>query len=177
MKKLMFTTALVAVTSFGAIAQTSPETAAPAHGQVAETAVANVQPFLATEFIGKNLYALDSEAARALHAQADMTQSDPAQVNDNQSLRWTSTSAFAAERDDWRNIGSISDIVMTQDGEILGVLADVGGFLGLLSRTVMIDINDLYFVADDSNSGDEADFHVVAPVSREQLESMPEYQG
>lgn len=177
MKKLMLTTALVAATSFGAVAQTSPDAAASAHDQVAVTEMPTVQAFLATDFIGKSLYALDNEAVRALDAQAGMSVNDPAYDEAYRSLRWSSSTTFAAARDDWTNIGAINDIVVTQDGEVRGVLADVGGFLGMLSRTVMVDIDDLYFVYEDASTDDLPDFQVVAAMSRDQIEALSEWDA
>ena len=202
MKKLMLTTAIVAVTSLGAVAQTAPAadttapaTTAPAQGQAAATTQNNVPAFLASDFIGMDLYTLDSESVRTLDGQADAG----ANPYETRSMRWTSSDMFTAERDAWENIGNIDDVVMGQDGEIRGVLVDVGGFLGLFARTVMVDIDDLYFVADDAAGGtmatdgtatttdgtaattdgavgnDLSDFFVVASMSRESLEALPEW--
>jgi uncharacterized protein YrrD len=167
MKKLLMTTALVAATSFGAFAQTAPapETTAPAPVMttpVDQAQGAAVPAFLATNFTGMTLYTLDSDAARDVHSRDGMT-------------RWNSGDTFLAERDRWESVGSISDIVMTQDGSIQGILIDVGGFLGFFARTVMIDINELYFVADDTTPEDIGDFFVVASMTREQLEALPEW--
>lgn len=170
MKHLLLTTALVTVTAFGATAQTAPATpVAPATEQVqAQAPAANVPAFLATQFTGMTLYTLDSEAVRTLPA---------ADAPYDRSVRWTSTDAFVAERDAWESVGSISDIVMTQDGEIRGILIDVGGFLGMFARTVMIDIDQLYFVADESTAENLSDYFVVASMSREQLEALPEWDN
>lgn len=170
MKHLLLTTALVTVTAFGATAQTAPATpVAPATEQVqAQAPAANVPAFLASQFTGMTLYTLDSDAVRTLPA---------ADAPYDRSVRWTSTDAFAAERDAWESVGSISDIVMTQDGEIRGILIDVGGFLGMFARTVMIDIDQLYFVADEGTTENLSDYFVVASMSREQLEALPEWDN
>lgn len=170
MKKLMLTTALVAVTSLGAVAQTAPETTAPMQGEITATTQAQVPAFLASNFIGQRLYTLDSESAQALDARPDADS-----PYETRSLHWTSSDIFTAERDAWEDIGVIDDVVMSQDGEIRGVLIDVGGFLGLFSRTVMVEIDELYFVADDANPEEIGDFAVVASMSREQLEALPEW--
>ena len=198
MKKLMMTTAIVAVTSFGAMAQTAPEATAPAtQGQVQGQAQGqmNVPAFLASDFTGMNLYTLDHESVRDLRARegaapgaatdtgaATGTQTGHTGLGyQDRSVRWTSSDAFMTQRDAWDNIGNIDDVVMTQDGEIRGVIVDVGGFLGLFAHTVMVDIDDLYFVADDAaaadgtTGGDVRDFYVVASMSREQLEALPEW--
>ncbi|WP_209427212.1 PRC-barrel domain-containing protein [Pararhodobacter sp. SW119] len=163
MRRLMFTTALVSMSAFGAVAQTSGEgdrAAAPAQsGQM-------VPAFNASGFIGKDLYTLDSDTVRELP--------DVAPVRDVR-LRWTSDEAFLAERDSWENIGSIDEVILTQDGRIRGVLVDVGGFLGFMARTVMVDMDELYFVAEEAQPEDIGDFLVVATMTREELEALPEW--
>ena len=164
MNKLMLTTAIVAVTSMGAVAQT-------ADSDMAQTS-ANVPAFLATDFTGKNLYTLDTDQTRALTQ--DRTAQDQSAADRN-NMRWDSGDVFASERDSWENVGNIDDMVITMDGEIRGILIDVGGFLGIGARSVMVDIDDLYFVSDDSTPEDIDDFFVVASMTQEQLESLPEW--
>ena len=196
MKKLMMTTAIVAVTSFGAIAQT---TAPAPEAQVQDQAQAQgqmqgqtVPAFLSSDFTGMDLYTLDHEAVRDLHARdgmagqpgvaPDAQPGTPGYGYQDRSARWTSSEAFVSQRDAWNNIGNISDVVMTQDGEIRGVIVDIGGFLGMFAHTVMIDLDNLYFVADEGaatgmtgGDGGVRDFFVVASMSREQLEALPEW--
>ena len=170
MRTLMLTTAIVSVTAFGAAAQTTGY----GEGTAAQTGAGEMVPaFRASNFIGMDLYTLDSDAVRDLRG--DATTSAPAAGWDAQSPRWTSDATFTAERDAWENVGSINDIILTQDGQIRGILVDVGGFLGFMAHTVMVDIDDLYFVADDGQVEDIDDFFVVAAVSRERLEELPEW--
>lgn len=159
MHKFMMTSALVATTALAtpALAQTDP--GAPAVTAAPALQAGHVPAFRASAFTGMRLYALDHAAGHDLRA-------DPA-------ARWTSGATFEAQRDQWENIGSISDIVMTQDGEIRGVLVDIGGILGFGAHTVMVDIDQLYFVADETTPENITDFNVVATLSRDQLEAMP----
>lgn len=153
MRKLMMTSAIVAATSFGAMAQTGAEMApsAGAGGPAHET----VPAFLAADFIGTTLYSVEPGAEDA--------------------ARWASTDTFGPARDNWENVGAIGDMVVTQDGDIRGVLVDVGGFLGFGARTVMIDLDDITFVADADAADDPGAFFVVANLSRDQLEALPEW--
>ena len=91
MKNLMLTTAIVAVTSMGAVAQTA-ETTAPASTTAAEsTRVAKAVPaVLASDFTGKTLYTLDTEAARGLR---------DAKADDGEQVRWESGPVFTENRD------------------------------------------------------------------------------
>ncbi len=169
MKKLMLTTALVAVTSMGAVAQTH-ESAMDA--QTTSAAADTVPAFLVSNFTGKDLYTLDTDATREL---SEARQGEDQSMWDEMRVRWESSDVFSGDRDAWENIGGIDDVVMTKDGEVRGVLIDVGGFLGFGARTVMVDINELYFVADDDEASEIDDFFVVATMTREQLEALPEW--
>ncbi len=163
MKKLMMTTALVAMTSMGAVAQT---TTAPATGNEAPAATQTVPGFVVSNFTGKNLYAFDNEEAREIAED---------QAAGNDAARWENSEMFNENRDAWEDVGSISDVVMTNDGDVRGILIDVGGFLGLGARTVMVDFEQLNFVADANAAEDLSNFVVVATLNREELEALPEW--
>lgn len=161
MKTLLFSTALAAVTGFGAVAHAhafDPEARAEMR--------AEAPAFLSSTFTGMTVYALDPERATAMPdraASADIGYERARAVG------------YLADRDRWDDIGSINDIVMTKDGEILGVLVDVGGFLGLGAHTVMVDISELSFVADDRAGAEVDDFFIVISKSREALEALREW--
>ncbi|MBQ1203600.1 MAG: PRC-barrel domain-containing protein [Loktanella sp.] len=169
MKNLMLTTALVAATSFGVA---NAQTAATENGAEMTQAGAVVPAFLVSDFTGKNLYTLDTDTTRTLN---ETRMSDGVSPQDRARMRWESDEAFVASRDAWDNVGNIDDVVLTQDGELRGVIIDVGGFLGLGARSVMIDLDDLYFVTDETNPEDMDDFFVVATMTQEQLENLPEW--
>ncbi len=75
------------------------------------------------------------------------------------------------EPDDWTAVARVDDFVMTRAGEIRGVLIDVGGFLGIGARTVMVAMDQLRFV----DHVDREEVYVVFTATREQLEGAPEY--
>ena len=175
MKHLMLTTALTTATAFGAMAQT-------ASGDMSErdNAQGAVPAFLSGDFTGKTLYTLDSDDARALGSR-DRSGSDGASASrdgmaGNDRMRWTGSDTFLAGRDSWQDVGSIDDIVMTMDGEIRGVLLDVGGFLGFGTYQVMVDIEEIHFVTEDNGDAQDIDdFFVVIAMSQDQLENLPEW--
>lgn len=167
MKKLMMTTALVAVTSMSAHAQTgaTDEAGLEQNGMT-------VPAFLTSDFTSMNLYTLDTDATRAL---SDQRMAEDQSEWERTRMRWESSDTFSATRDQWENVGNIDDVILSQDGQVRGVLIDVGGFLGIGARTVMVDIDDLYFVVDDASPEDIDDFFVVATMTEEQLEALPEW--
>lgn len=165
MKSFMLTTAMCTGVALAATAQTAP---AEAEG---DATMGNIVPaFLSSDFTGKSLYTLDSDAARAIGQDAGMMA--PAERD---RLRWTSSVTFIADRDNWSNVGSIDDIVMTKDGQIRGVLIDVGGFLGFGARTVQVDLDQLFFVTEAGAPEDIDDFFVVIAMTQDELENLPEW--
>ena len=184
MKHLMLTTALATATAFGAMAQTAseqtpqerPEQTMDQTGD--QTGQQDAVPaFLSSDFTGKSLYTLDTDDARTIRERHGATETGGGMsVAERDRMRWTSSDTFLADRDSWTSVGSIDDIVMTKDGEIRGILLDVGGFLGFGSRTVMVDIEELHFVTQDGAAEDIDDFFVVIAMSQDQLEALPEWE-
>lgn len=171
MKKFMLTTALGTIVAFGATAQTEMT-----QSTQAGASQGSVPAFLVSNFTGKSLYTLDNEDSRALRAQGGAESGDTSMTNaERDSLRWTSSDTFLAARDNWEDIGAIEDVVMTQDGQVRGIILDVGGFLGFGAHTVMVETPDLYFVSDDGTTEDIDDFFVVIAMSQDELEALPEW--
>ncbi len=72
---------------------------------------------------------------------------------------------------DLEDIGSIDDILLTRNGDVRAVLVDVGGFLGIGSKTVAVEMGSLNFVDDG-----DGDWRVVIDGSRGMLEAAPEFE-
>ena len=73
--------------------------------------------------------------------------------------------------ENWESVASVDDFVVAPDGRIRGVLVDVGGFLGIGARTVMVDMDALQLV----HERDSDTVHVVLTATREELENAPEF--
>ena len=70
--------------------------------------------------------------------------------------------------DDYRQIGEIEDIVLDQSGQMVGLVAEVGGFLDIGDKHVMVPVADLRLVPVD-----DATYSYVTRLSEEQLEELP----
>lgn len=68
---------------------------------------------------------------------------------------------------DWNEIGEIEDLVLSQDGQLIGIVAEVGGFLDIADKHVMLSVGDVNLVAVDDES-----YAYVTRFSEEELESM-----
>jgi hypothetical protein len=71
------------------------------------------------------------------------------------------------------NIATVSDLVMAENGEVTHAVIDVGGVLGLGTYTVALELDALDILWSDEDN----EVRVELPMTREQLGSLPEYQG
>ncbi len=69
------------------------------------------------------------------------------------------------------DIGTVSELVMTADGQVSAAIIDVGGFLGLGEKPVEVMIDDVDILR--QTDGDEV--RVYLSQTKEELEAMPEY--
>lgn len=78
-----------------------------------------------------------------------------------------STQSYDAMGEDWQNIGEIEDIVLSSDGKITGIVAEVGGFLNIGDKHVFLPMENVKLVPVE-----DANYKVVVGYSEEQLEQM-----
>jgi sporulation protein YlmC with PRC-barrel domain len=74
-------------------------------------------------------------------------------------------------RSQWDEIGQINDVVLSPAGAVQAVLVDVGGFLGIGTHTVAVDMSQLHILRGD----DDARFAAVTS-SADALRAAPEYE-
>ena len=80
---------------------------------------------------------------------------------------WNATRSYDAIEDNWESIGEIEDVVLSRDGQMTGIVAEVGGFLDIGDAHVLIRIDDVRLVAVDDQT-----YAYVTRKSEEELESM-----
>ena len=68
-------------------------------------------------------------------------------------------------------VGSVSDLIIDQDGRVVAVVVGVGGFLGMGEKDVAIGWDDVTKLG----ASDEQDLRI--DLTREDLEGAPEYEG
>ncbi|MEM8849029.1 MAG: PRC-barrel domain-containing protein [Pseudomonadota bacterium] len=64
-------------------------------------------------------------------------------------------------------IGEIEDIVLDENGQMVGIVAEIGGFLDIGDKHVVVPVADLRMVPVDDTS-----FSYITRLSEEQLEQM-----
>lgn len=79
---------------------------------------------------------------------------------------WFGTEFYSKVDPGWEEIEEVEDIVVSRNGEISGLVAEVGGWFDIGDKAVFIDMKDIRIVGD--NLGDVA---FVTRLSQDQLES------
>ncbi|WP_417208172.1 PRC-barrel domain-containing protein [Antarctobacter sp.] len=80
---------------------------------------------------------------------------------------WDPNVDYTTVADEWTRIGSVNDLVLGEDGKITGLVAEVGGFLGMGDTLVLLPLDQTRMV-----TVDEASYAVVTPYTSEQLTEM-----
>ena len=68
---------------------------------------------------------------------------------------------------EWNQIGEIEDLVMSQDGKLTGIVVEVGGFLDIGDKHVMLSVKDAKLVPVDDMS-----YTFVTKFNEEDIEAM-----
>lgn len=82
---------------------------------------------------------------------------------------WNTGNGFNTVEAEWVDIGDIEDILLDKNGQMVGILAEIGGFLDIGDRDIIIPIENVRF----STSG-EREYHFVTNMSEAELEALPE---
>ena len=148
MKQLYLTSAILLTLGGAAIAQTAaPETPPPADAAAATPEGAAQTGLLrASAFEGADIYTVD--------------------VTGN--TTWDDGVAYTDINADWDKIGEVEDLVLDQSGEIVGAIAEVGGFLGIGEKEVVLQPEEMAFVVTPDRIA------IVSGLSKEALESREE---
>jgi hypothetical protein len=125
--------------------------------------------------------AMDEDTMQMAEGAGTTDMSDPAQLirtrditggavytmNEADDEGWNPEASYDTVGADWNQIGEIEDIVLNHSGQVVGIVAEVGGFLDIGDKHVMIEVNDLNLVAVDDRT-----YSYVTRMSEEELESM-----
>ncbi|MFW8594091.1 PRC-barrel domain-containing protein [Cribrihabitans neustonicus] len=80
----------------------------------------------------------------------------------------TGTRAYDANDE---HVGEVSEVILTADGKVEGVVVDLGGFLGIGEKPVKLTMDDIEI------NEVEGDLRVRIMMTEEQMEALPEYEG
>lgn len=79
---------------------------------------------------------------------------------------------FTEAPDSWEMVGEIEDLVVTQEGEVVALIVDAGGFLGIGETEKRVDLENVRFITD---ADDEGEFFVVFTGDRTTFEEQESY--
>lgn len=77
------------------------------------------------------------------------------------------TSAYSEVGADWNEIGEIEDLVLNADGSLAGIVAEVGGFLDIADKHVLLKMEDMALVRLDNDT-----YVALTRYNEEQLEEL-----
>lgn len=198
-RTLLATTALAALLASGAVAQDAAapaaDPAAPATTEApADPAAGAADPAAAggTEgtdasgvtvtdpAAGGEIDATDVGAQNVdqNNANANMQNAEPWDMSagyvgtdtDNLASRLIDQPVYSSANDDAEEIGNITDLVFTEDGQITAVIIGVGGFLGIGEKSVAVDFQSLEFVLAADNTE-----RWVLPTTADALTGAPDF--
>ena len=181
MRKLMMTTAIVAASAAGAMAQGISPGAQQDEGPAVPTATlahSGAKHDHGTADRQGDDHGVDADGAateegragspRGLaEAPAGFTPVEPDAVSEAHLLGATAHDAMGDE------IGTVSEVLVDDEGRPQEVIVDVGAFLGLETRSVALDLNGSEVL--QGQGGRVTRLHL--PLTRTQLESLPEHDG
>lgn len=82
---------------------------------------------------------------------------------------WASGNAYTTIDASWTKVGDISDVMLDKNGQMVAVLAEVGGFLDIGDRDVILPLDNVRFAL-----GEGQTYNYVTNLTEEQLRDLPE---
>ena len=150
-RKLMASTAVLALMSTGAFSLALAQTEDPANPPVVEEQAQTTAP------------ATEPEPTTELAAsEQTLTPEQPTFAT-----VFIGKSVYSGEGEDAENIGDVNDLIVSEDGKITHAVVGVGGFLGIGEKDVGVPFDELKVVEQDG------DIRLIYASTREQLEAAP----
>lgn len=82
---------------------------------------------------------------------------------------WANGEGYTEIDANWNKIGEISDVLLDKNGQMIAVVAGIGGFLGVGDRDVILPLENVRFAKGDDNT-----YNYVTNLTKEELEKLPE---
>ncbi len=166
-RTLMATTALAALMSTGAMAQD----AAPATDPMAPATTTEAPASTATDTQVVDTNADDAtDGAMGMRQSFELSAGYNAVDTDNLISELMGAPIYSSTGDDAEEIGNVSDLVFTENGEIAAVIVGVGGFLGIGEKSVAVDFSELEFTIATDNTE-----RWVLPTTADALNAAPDF--
>ena len=97
----------------------------------------------------------------------------------DESLWGTDTAGFYDFDERFEQIGEVEDIVLDRSGQMIGVIAEIGGWLGMGENRVMLAMPDVRLTGPTEGAGFYGGerFAIVTRLTEEQAEALPDVDG
>ncbi|QBK29838.1 PRC-barrel domain-containing protein [Roseitalea porphyridii] len=151
MKRLLATTALVAVMAMPAMADNHTMNTADAEQTSAAQYASGDMTIRVTDLMNRAVFMPEGGAEESMFE-----------------------TPYTDAPNSWENIADVEDVLITPEGEITAVVIDAGGFLGIGEKRTRVSLDNLRFVPDDD---DEGEYFVVFTGDRQLLEDSEEYMS
>lgn len=90
-------------------------------------------------------------------------------TNQPSTTEWASTADLTERPAEWTDIAKVDDLVFDASGNLVGYIADIGGFLGIGAKQVLLGKNALNLVRIND------DMFYATNYTREELEALPDF--
>lgn len=168
-RTLLATTAVAALMTAGAIAQDAAP-AAPATDAPMTTDAPATDAMTSTDATTGTDVDTGAMQTTDINEPWDMSAGYTAVDTDNLGTQLIDQPVYSSAGDDAEEIGNITDIVFSEDGQINAVVIGVGGFLGIGEKSVAVDFGMLEFTLAADNTE-----RWVLPTTAEALTAAPDF--
>lgn len=108
-----------------------------------------------------------ADSSEMLIRTRDITGGNVYTTNEANDEGWNVGSMYTEVGADWNTVGEIEDIVLNENGQMIGIVAEVGGILDIGDKHVMLPVENVSLVAVD-----DATYGLVTAYNEEDLEDM-----
>lgn len=91
-------------------------------------------------------------------------------TNQPSSTAWSDT-ALTERPAEWQEIAKVNDLVFDKDGQLVGYIADIGGFLGIGAKKVLLGTDAIHMVTINEDTFYATNF------TKEELEALPDFDS
>ena len=86
---------------------------------------------------------------------------------------WQGGEPLSAVVADLREIGDVEDVILNVEGQMQGLTTDVGGFLGIGSKEVLIPLDDIRVLRPEDGSDD---ITIITRLNEQQLTDLSAFE-
>ncbi|MFP4044253.1 MAG: PRC-barrel domain-containing protein [Rhodosalinus sp.] len=103
---------------------------------------------------------------------SEMTDADVYVIEEEWSEdEWLETEEFDEIGADWEDVGDVTDVVLSRDGQAVGIVVSHGGFLDIGDDTLLLSMKDVRRIDDGSGN-----ISYVTNMTEDEIEDMPEVE-